>query len=422
MARHVLIVGGGVVGLCTAWYAAERGWRVTVVDRGGPERNGCSFGNAGLIVPSHIVPLAAPATLATALRMLRRPDAPLYVRPRWSLDLGRWAWRFWRSATRQHVARSVPLLRGLLVAGRTLHVELAARLDASGAAYGLTRAGLLVLCKTDQALDEEAHLAELARQHDLPAEVLDAAGIAALDPHVRYAVPGGVYFPLDAHLSPDHFLASLQAALAQRRPDVAFHWHTEVTGAIVSGRRIESVTTPAGELAADEVVLAAGVWSDGLARRLGRLLPLQAGKGYSLTLDQPRLLPRLPAICAEARLAITPMQGRLRIGGTMELAGLDESITASRVSTMVRNFVTYFPDFQEQDFAGVQPWAGLRPCSPDGLPYLGRPARYDNLVIAAGHAMLGLSLGPITGKLAAQLLGREPPDVDLRLLSPDRFA
>lgn len=428
MARHVLVIGGGVVGLCTAWYAAERGWRVTVVDRGGPNRGGCSFGNAGLIVPSHFVPLAAPGTLGTALRMLRQPEAPLYVRPRWSLDLWRWAWRFWRSATPRHVARSAPLLRDLLMAGRALHIGLAELFDKNsgehthrGSAYGLARGGLLILCQTSLALDEEAHLVELAHEQDVPAEVVDAARIAQLDPQVRYDALGGVYFPLDAHLAPDQFMATLQARLAER-PEVSFVWHTEVSGAIVSGRRIEEVTTTTGELEADEVVLAAGVWSGGLARQLGRLLPLEAGKGYSLTLDTPRVLPRLPAICAEARLAVTPMGQRLRIGGTMELAGLDESITASRVQAMVRNFVSYYPEFQEPDFGPVRPWSGLRPCSPDGLPYIGRPARYENLVVATGHAMLGLSLGPITGKLVAELLAREAPQIDLRLLSPDRFS
>jgi D-amino-acid dehydrogenase len=417
VSQHVVVIGGGVIGLCTAWYAAQRGLRVTIVERGGPMRSGCSFGNAGMIVPSHIVPLAAPGMVATALRMMWNRESPFYVKPRWSADLLRWGYRFWRSATAKHVARSAPLLRDLHLASRALYEELA---DGCNNDFDLIRAGLLVLCKTERALAEEAHLVTLAHAHGMPAEVVDAAAIAALDPQVRYDVLGGAYFPKDGHLSPDRFMASLQSWL-QQRDTVRFAWHTGVNALRLSGRRIEAVATTAGDLPCDEVVLCSGVWSAGLAQGLGLSLPLQAGKGYSLTLDQPRRLPRLCAIAAEARLAITPMGTRLRVGGTMEFAGLDERITGSRVRGIVRSFAKYYPEFQEADFAGVQPWSGLRPCSPDGLPYLGRPARFDNLVIAAGHAMLGLSLGPITGKLATQLICHESPEIELQLLSPDRF-
>jgi D-amino-acid dehydrogenase len=171
----------------------------------------------------------------------------------------------------------------------------------------------------------------------------------------------------------------------------------------------------------DEFVLCGGSWSPGLAQGLHLSLPMQAGKGYSLTLAQPRSLPRICAILTEARVAVTPMGGALRFGGTMEIAGLDESINPVRVRGIVHSVPAYYPDFSEGDFANIQPWVGLRPCPPDGLPYLGRTARYDNLVIATGHAMMGLSLGPVTGQVVADLLCGERPAMDLRLLSPDRF-
>jgi D-amino-acid dehydrogenase len=148
---------------------------------------------------------------------------------------------------------------------------------------------------------------------------------------------------------------------------------------------------------------------------------MQAGKGYSLTLERPPQLPTTCSICTEARLAVTPMDGRLRIGGTMEIAGLDERVDPRRVRGIIRSALAYFPALKEADFASVEPWKGLRPCSPDGLPYLGRTARYDNLVIATGHAMMGLSLAPITGELVGQLVASERPEHDLTLLSPDRF-
>jgi D-amino-acid dehydrogenase len=189
----------------------------------------------------------------------------------------------------------------------------------------------------------------------------------------------------------------------------------------VGGRRIEAVESAAACDEAGHVVLAGGAWSPALAKSLGLRLPMQAGKGYSLTLEQPPQLPGMCSICTEARLAVTPMGSRLRIGGTMEIAGLDERVDPRRVRGIIRSALAYFPELRESDFAGVEPWKGLRPCSPDGLPYLGRTARYDNLVIATGHAMMGLSLAPITGKIVGQLVAGERPDHDLALLSPDRF-
>lgn len=418
MAQQVVIIGGGIVGLCTAWYAARRGFQVTVIDRDGPTRDGCSYGNAGMIVPSHIVPLAAPGMVSLGLRMLGNPESPFYIQPRLSKELLSWCYQFWRASTKEHVARSAPLLRDLHMASRDLHQQLSSECQGE---FDLTCDGLVVLCKTQHALDEEAHTAELAYTQGLPAEVVSPARIAELDPQVRYDVLGGVYFPNDCHLSPDRLMAALQSRLEQS-PRVRFEWRTEVVGLRTSGQIVSGVITNQGEVSCDHAVLCGGVWSTELARTLAFHLPLQAGKGYSLTIDQPRKLPRICAICAEARLAVTPMAGRLRVGGTMEIAGTSRSIAPSRVRGIIKAFPTYYSDFSADDFAGVEPWSGLRPCSPDGLPYLGRLSKFDNLIVAAGHAMLGLSLGPITGQLVAQLLCGERPQVDLSLLAPERFS
>lgn len=206
------------------------------------------------------------------------------------------------------------------------------------------------------------------------------------------------------------------------RLGVTFSWNTSVTRVWSEPSRVTTLQTSQGEFTADEYVLCGGSWSPVVARDLQLKLPLQAGKGYSLTLTHPRQLPAICAIFTEARVAVTPMAGTLRFGGTMELAGLNESINPVRVRGIIKSVSDYYPDFSPRDFDGVQPWCGLRPCSPDGLPYLGRTAQYNNLCVATGHAMMGLSLGPISGKLIAEILSGEAPSIPLEMLSPDRYA
>lgn len=420
--KSILIIGGGVIGLSTAYYCARRGHRVTLLDRHPERRDGCSFGNAGMVVPSHFVPLAAPGMVALGLKWMWNPESPFYIKPRLNAELLSWAYRFWRAATPAHVQRSAPLIRDLSFASRACFEELAALPDND---FGLVRQGLVMLCKTPHALDDEAKFAAQANALGVPAEVLDRAGLAKLDPDVTMDVAGGVYFPKDCHLSPDRLMAGLKRQCDQL--GVRFVWETEVTGwGTEPDGRLSTVRGhgPQGpaELAANEFVLCGGSWSPVIARDLGLKLPMQAGKGYSLTLAQPRELPRLCAIFTEARVAVTPMGRSLRFGGTMEIAGLNEDINPVRVQGIIKSVSRYYPRFTPADFQGIQPWRGLRPCSPDGLPYLGRTGRVRNLSIATGHAMMGLSLGPITGRLMSELLSGEKPSINIEMLNPDRYA
>lgn len=414
---QLLIIGGGVIGLSCAYYAAKRGLRVTLVERRPASRDGCSFGNAGMICPSHFVPLAAPGMVALGLKWMWNPKSPFYIKPRLDRDLLSWGWKFWQAANAAHVARSAPLLRDLSLASRSAFEEIAAL---PGVDFGLVKRGLLMLCKTQHTLDEEGAMAARARELGVPAEVLNAAQTAALDPKVRMDIVGSVYFPKDCHLVPDRFLQVLhdQAAAAGAQ----FLWDTDVQGWRTASGRITAVRTTRGELTADDYLICGGSWSPVVARDLQLGLPTQAGKGYSLTVRNPRQLPEICAIFTEARVAVTPMAGALRFGGTMEIAGLNEDINPLRVQGIIEAVSKYYPEFQSTDFAGIQPWRGLRPVSPDGLPYLGRTRRWSNLIVATGHAMLGLSLGPITGRLVAQLAAREKPDLEIGLLDPERYA
>lgn len=430
--KSVIIIGGGVIGLSTAYYCAKRGHRVTLIDRNPEQRDGCSFGNAGMVVPSHFVPLAAPGAVSTALKWMFNPESPLYIKPRLDWDLISWGLRFMRASNAGHVERCAPLIRDLSFASRECFEELAALPDND---FGLVKKGLVMLCKTQQSLDHEGAFAQQANALGVPAEVLDTKALAKLDPTVTMDVAGGVYFPKDCHLSPNRFMAGLKRQCEAL--GVKFSWETKFLSFTRGGFRpppkfaplepssdkpIVGVFTDHGEFEADEIIVCGGSWSPEIARLLHLNIPMQAGKGYSLTMTKPRELPQLCSILTEARVAVTPMGDTLRFGGTMEIAGLNEDINPVRVRGIIKAAVKYFPKFTAEDFAGIQPWRGLRPCSPDGMPYLGRTAKFSNLTIATGHAMMGLSLGPITGKLVSEIISGEKSSFDLRMLNPDRYA
>ncbi|MFM9078573.1 MAG: FAD-dependent oxidoreductase, partial [Opitutaceae bacterium] len=269
--RHIVVCGAGIIGLCCARELRARGHAVTVVDRAPANRDGCSFGNAGMITPSHFVPLAAPGMVALGLKWMFDPKSPFYIRPRLDADLATWGWRFLRASTAAHVERAAPVLRDLNLASRELYAGLAAELKD----FGLVTRGLLMLCREARTLDHEGAFAAQANALGVPAEVLDAAATARLDPGVRLNVAGSIYFPKDAHLDPARLIASLTPRL--EAAGVKYLWNMEITGWRREGSRLAAALTSRGELAADEFVLAGGAWSPAMVRGLELRLPMQAG-------------------------------------------------------------------------------------------------------------------------------------------------
>jgi D-amino-acid dehydrogenase len=431
VSKHVLVVGGGIVGLSTAYYCAKKGHRVTLIERGGRDRGGCSFVNAGMLVPSHIVPLASPGMVQLGLRWMWNPESPFYVKPRPSADLMSWGWKFHRAATQAHVDRAAPVLRDLHLASGDCYREWAGLWHNE---FDLNERGMLMLCNTEHGLEEETKAAAYARRLGMSAEILTPSQTTELEPNLRMAITGAVYFPQDSHLTPGRVMAVLAREVEQAGVQVSYE--TGVDAWRSTGNRIEALRTRAtsgtggsrstsragAELIADEYVVCAGFWSSDIVRELGVRIPMQAGKGYSLTLENPESLPRICAILSEARVAVTPMDGSLRFAGTMELGATDESIDSARVRGIVKSVAAYYPDVTPAHLNRSTVRTGLRPCSPDGLPYVGRVSRHTNLSVATGHAMMGMSLGPITGKLMAEILGGETPSCDMTGLSPDRYA
>lgn len=415
MERTVTIVGGGVIGLSCAYFAAQRGFRVTVIERATEKMPSCSTGNAGMIVPSHVVPLAAPGMIAMGLKMMFNSKSPFYLKPQFDLQLWSWVWKFYRSASAAHVNRSAPLLKELHLASRACFVEWDEKF---GGRFRLATDGLLMICKSKATLDHEARDAERASQLGIPTQTLDRQGLADMEPGIEMDVAGAVYYPMDCCLSPGLLMESLVEDC--RSLGVEFHWGAEIDRIEVRGHRVVAVHAGDRAWTGDEFVVCGGVWSTGLMKSLDLEMPMLSGKGYSLTVEKPRELPKHCAILTEARVAITPLGDRLRFGGTMEL-GAGDGISPNRIRGIVESVPKFFPRWTPDDFEGIQPWFGHRPCSPDGLPFLGRPSRFKNLVVATGHAMMGISLAPVTGKLCGELLSGDRLSIPIGLLSPDRF-
>lgn len=411
----VLVIGGGVIGVCSAYYLAERGCQVTLIDQG-DIASGCSYGNAGLIVPSHIVPLAAPGALASGLRWLLDPASPFYIKPRLDWDFIVWLLKFTARCTPAHVQRSLSVLRDLGCASRALFDQLAPLVDC-----GFETRGVLNLFNTQEAFGLGIEEAQLLNLHGLRTQILDATAVRAMEPAAGPGVVGGLCYTTDAHFTPHRFVRGLAARLEDQ--NVSIQTRTRVLGFEKRDGRIRAVHTSRGDLEPDTVILAAGSWSPSLVRNLHLSIPIQAAKGYSLTAKRPAASPAMPLLLDEARVAVTPMMSpsgpTLRLGGTLELAGLDLSINLRRVNAILRAARKYLIGLEQID--KVEVWAGLRPCTPDGLPILGRAPACSNLIVASGHAMLGMSLGPITGKLVAQTACGERPDLDLKPFRLERF-
>lgn len=412
----VLIIGGGAVGVCAAYYLRETGYEVALVDRG-EIGSGASHGNMGLVVPSHSVPLAAPGVVSQGLKWMFKPDSPFYIKPRLDPSLIRWLWAFWKAGSEDRMRRAIPLIRDLSLRSLSLFDELNG-LD--GVDFDYHQRGVVAVYRTPEGLEEGEEELHLLSSYGLEIDELSPDDLAEALPGLELNALGGLHFRQDAHLTPGKFVRNLAAYL--ERHEVAVRPGTEVTGFTRENGRITVTHTTRGDIAAGEVVLTAGSWSAALGRLAGVALPIQPAKGYSVTLRRPSGWPEMPFMLSESRVAVTPMGDTLRIGGTLELAGMDLSINRRRVDAILNAVSRYLPAFDIGSHEVLETWCGLRPCTPDGLPFLGRAPGVPNLIVAAGHAMIGVSLGPVTGKLVRQIVAGEPTDIDLDLLAVDRFA
>lgn len=411
----VIVVGAGHIGIACAHYLSQDGYDVTVIDQG-LIGDACSRANCGFVAPSHVMPLTTPQSLRDGIKSLFNSKAAFRVKPQLRASLYRWLFQFGRRCTQ----------RQLHFAGKTLQSILDVSIDEyRGLLNGSTidcewnNDGLLFVFATQKALQEYAETNEmLARNFDRSAKHISGEELARLEPALRDDLAGAFLYEDDGFLRPDKLNASWSEKL--KGDGVVFIEQCQLEGLNKNGGSITSLMTTQGEMTADRYVFATGAWSSKIAADLECDIPIEPGKGFSVTMTAPEQLPRYPFLSEEAHIGVTPFDGGLRIGSMMEFAGFDDSLPDFRIQQLkdkAKQFLKY-PVGQ----ADTHTWYGWRPMTWDSLPVIGRLPRLSNGLIAAGHNMLGLTLAPVTGKIITDIVNERQSDLPLDALSPARFS
>jgi D-amino-acid dehydrogenase len=411
---RVVVVGGGVVGTGCAHFLRRAGHEVTVIEQG-TIGGGCSHANCGFVCPSHVLPLAAPGAIGSTLKTLLQRNSPLKVKLRFDPALWSWFYNFARRCNTTDMLEAGHALQALLNSARTLYDDLF-RTESLDAEWE-TR-GLLFVFQTPKMMDHYAETDHLLREHfGLAATRHDGPALNALEPALKPGLAGGWHYMTDGHLRPDKLMDSWRRLLEQR--GVVFKERCEFRGFVNVGRRVEGVETGQGQLPADAVVIATGAWTPLLSKQLGCRVPVQPGKGYSMTMARPARCPTIPMLFEEHRVAITPMHTGYRIGSTMEFAGYDTTLNRSRLELLRAGARHYLLEPEAEPV--TEEWWGWRPMVFDGKPIIDRVPAFDDVLLATGHGMLGLSMATSTGKLVTELLDGEKPHVDPAPYAVARF-
>lgn len=387
---------------------------MTVIDEGDIS-TGASFINAGYLTPSHFVPLAEPGMISKGLKWMLQSTSPFYVKPRFDLDFFRWAWHFKVSATLKNVEKAIPILKEINLRSMDLFEEMQESLDFD---FHYEKKGLLMVYKEPESEAHEMRLAERADIEGLEVKRFSKEELRKIQPGFADDVIGAIHYKCDAHTTPPTFMKNIKNWL--EIVGVNFILNQKVKRMSIQNNRIVAVETDLGLIEGDEFVLAAGCWTDSLAKSLNIKIPIQGGKGYSINVYRPTGV-LLPAILVEAKVAVTPMDKFTRFAGTMEFSGNNSIIRKPRITAISNSVESYYKHIKITEKERATAVSGLRPVSPDGLPYIGRALPYKNLVLAAGHSMMGWSLGPITGQLVSQLILRSRTSVNLEPFRVDRF-
>jgi len=412
-----IVIGGGIIGLSSAFYLKRSGWDVIVLDKGDFSDN-CSYGNCGYICPSHFIPLATPGIVKKGLKWMWNSKSPFYVQPRLDWNLINWGLKFMRIATPKHVTDSAIPLRDIALLSQH---EYESWLQAPGFDFAYEHKGLLEIFQTDEGGDHAKHTCEKAHELGLTDTVmLSIDELRQLEPQTTINAKGAMWFKCDAHCYPDKLMKNLISYL--RNNGVQLITDAEVTAFERSNGKITKVISNSTDYEADEIIIASGSWSRQTAALMDLKIPLMPGRGYSVTLENSPYKINYPSVLIEGRVALTPMNGnKIRFGGTMEITSHKTPPRMNRVQGILDAVKKYYTEFDVPFPAKEKIWYGYRPCSADGLPYIGRIKKYNNVTIATGHSMLGLSLGAGTGKLVDEIINRRSISMDIRPFEVERF-
>ena len=413
MKKKVIIVGGGIIGLSCAYYLIEDGHEVVLIEKNS-FNSGASIVNAGYLIPSHIIPLASPEVLKKGIKWMLNSNSPFYIKPRFNRDLINWGYNFIKSSSSEHVNSSIRVIKDINELSKELYFELR---DSKKIDFEIYEKGLLMAFKTSEAEKEELKTAKIARELEMNVQELSQEQVNLMQPKIRMNIKGAFWYKSDAHLTPQSFMINLKSYLLKKGLKVynenlveSFDYDSSV---------IDSIKTNKNEIIGDEFVVAAGAWSENLLKKLKIKLLIQSGKGYSIDFFKKTGI-SYPAILLEDKVAVTPMDGFTRFGGTMEISGLNTKINLKRVNAIAKSSEKYY-DGLKIPFENINDAkCGLRPLSPDGLPFIGRHSSYKNLVIASGHSMMGWSLGPVTGKLVSEIISNKKKSISIEPFNPER--
>ena len=415
MAEHVVIVGAGIVGIACAHYLAESGYTVAVIDQG-RIGGGCSHGNSGHICGSHVLPLNEPGNLRAALLSLVNPRAPFRVKPQWRGELLRWFWEFARRCNHRHALAAGSVMKSILDASVR---EYEALFQSGGFEAGWQPHGLLYVLRTRRGMERFAALDAMLRDSfGVAATAIEGNELVEFDSALRPGLAGGFLYEGDAFLRPDALTANWAGCLKRR--GVRFEENRCLQRAETADGKVARLVTDAGEETADHYVFALGAWSTQLAANLDCPIPVEPGKGYSVTTTRPRNCPRQALLFAEHRLAVTPFEDGFRLGSMMEFAGYDATTSPRRIRQLVDSAKHYLHEPAGDQV--LETWSGWRPMTWDSLPLIGRVPGLDNALLATGHQMLGITLAPATGRLVAEIIGEGSTHIDPAPFSPARFS
>ena len=412
--KSILIIGGGIQGRCAAYYLVKEGFNVKIIDPK-TDDTGASYVNAGYLTPSHIISIANKGMIKKGLKWMFNSTSPFYLKPRLDLDFIDWLWKFYQSATPGNVERSIPVIRDINILSKDLYSDMHNSMEMGN--FQLDESGVLMLYKTNKAGDHEAAVAQRLIADGLAASILNRQQLDQLQPDLNEEVLGAIHYKCDAHTTPTELMPKLKTYLESKGVEFI---HEEVMDFRYDGSSIKEVITTQNNYAAEAVVMAAGSWSQGILKKLKLHMPIQAGKGYRIDLYRETPV-KYSAIFLEAKCAITPMKGFTRFAGTMELSGINNKVRKERVEAIAKASENHYNNLKITEEEKNAARFGNRPVSPDGLPYIGKSKDFNNLYLATGHAMMGWSLAPATGKLISELLTNKKTSMSIEAFHPDRF-